>query len=66
MATYEENMQKVIDLRAQVLDVDREDPPFEEVYEAIEALHATRGVAAAKKKAAAVVPIDLNELFKKE
>lgn len=62
--TYEENMQTVLDLRKQVLDPDQDDPTPEEVYAAVQALHATRGVAATKK--AAVKPVvDLASLFNK-
>lgn len=63
MPTYEEHMQKVLDLRAWVLDPERDNPSAEEVYEAVQALHATRGVAAAKKKSTTVIPVDLNALF---
>jgi len=62
MSTYEENMVTVLDLRARVLDPNQPNPPPEEVWHAIDALHSTRGVAAAKK--AAVKPIvDLASLF---
>lgn len=61
-ATYEENMQVVLDLREQVLDPERNNPTPEEVWEAVNALHSTRGVGAAKKKAAAPI-IDLATLF---
>ena len=64
MATFEENMQVVLDLRAQVLDPDKEDPTAEEVYAAVQALHATRGAAQKKKAAAVPVIADLNSLFK--
>lgn len=60
--TYEENMQTVLDLRAQVLDPDQPDPSPEAVWEAVNALHSTRGVAA-RKKAAAKPVIDLATLF---
>lgn len=63
MPSYEENMQKVLDLRSQVLDTERPDPAPEEVYEAVQALHATRGVAAKKKAAAVPVITDLKALF---
>ena len=66
MPSYEENMQKVLDLRAQVLDTERADPEPEEVWAAVEALHATRGVAAKKKAAAVPVIGDLKDLFKKD
>ena len=60
--SYEENMQTVLDLRAQVLDPERDDPTPEEVWKAVDALHSTRGVAAAKK--AEVKPIiELASLF---
>jgi len=61
-ATYEENMQVVLDLREQVLDPERDNPSPEEVWEAVNALHSTRGVGAAKKAAAKPV-IDLATLF---
>lgn len=60
--TYEENMQIVLDLRAQVLDPEQDNPTPEEVWAAVNALHSTRGVGAAKKKANAPV-IDLATLF---
>lgn len=65
MPSYEEHMQKVIDLRAQVLDTERPDPEPAEVYDAVQALHATRGVAAKKKAAAVPVITDLKALFDK-
>lgn len=63
MPSYEENLQRIIDLRAQVYDTERPDPEPEEVYEAVQALHATRGVAAKKKAAAVPVITDLKSLF---
>lgn len=63
--TYEENMQVVLDLRQQVLDPEQADPSPEQVWDAVNALHATRGVAA-KKKAAAKPIVDLNSLFAKK
>lgn len=62
MPSYEENMQVVIDLRARVLDVNQADPAYEEVFEAVQALHATRGLAA-KKQAAAKPIVDLASIF---
>jgi hypothetical protein len=61
--SYEENMQKVLDLRSKVLDVNQPNPTAEEVFEAVQALHQTRGVAAAKKKEAKPI-IDLASIFK--
>jgi len=66
MPSYEENMQKVLDLRSQVLDTERPDPEPAEVWEAVQALHATRGVAAKKKAAAIPVIENLADLFKKD
>lgn len=65
MPTYEDNMQTILDLRAKVLDPDQADPTAEEVWEAVNALHLTRGVAAKKSgKSSAVKPIiDLATLF---
>ena len=63
MPTHEENVQKVIDMRARILDPDKDNPTEEELYEAIEALHKTRGAAASKKKVETKT-IDLNDLFK--
>lgn len=66
MPSYEEHMQKVVDLRAQVRDPEQDDPSPEEIYEAVQALHQTRGVAATKKAEKAVKPIvDLAALFDK-
>jgi len=65
MPSYEENMQKVIDLRAQVLDTERVDPEPEEVWNAVQALHATRGIAAKNKAAKVPVIENLADLFKK-
>lgn len=64
MPTYEENMQVVLDLRAQVLDPEQGNPSPEEVWLAIDALHSTRGVAATKKAAAKPI-VDLGSLFAK-
>jgi hypothetical protein len=65
MPSYEENMQNVLDLRARVLDPEQVDPTAEEVWEGVNALHLTRGVAAKKSgKSSAVKPIvDLASLF---
>ena len=65
MPTYEDNMQTNLDLRQRVLDPDQVDPTAEEVWEAVNALHLTRGVAAKKSgKSSAVKPIvDLAGLF---
>lgn len=58
MPSYEENMQVVLDLRAKVLDPEQTDPSAEEVWEAVNALHQTRGVAASKTgKSSTVKPI---------
>jgi hypothetical protein len=65
MPSYEENMQVVLDLRAQVLDPNKPDPSPEEVYAAVQALHATRGAAQKKKSANKVVIKDLKSLFAK-
>ncbi len=65
MPSYEENMQTVLDLRSQVLDPERPDPEPEEVWAAVQALHATRGIAAKKKAAAVPVIENLADLFKK-
>lgn len=62
MPTYEENMQIVLDLRARVLDPNQADPTPEEVWQAVDALHSTRGVAATKKAATRPV-VDLATLF---
>jgi len=62
MATYEENQQRVLDLRQQVIDPEREDPTEAEMYAAVQALHQTRGVAQAKKKVVTKT-IDLDTLF---
>ncbi len=64
MPSYEENMQKVLDLRAQVLDTEKPDPEPKEVWAAVQALHETRGVAAAKKKNNVQVIGNLKDLFK--
>jgi len=64
MPSYEEHIQKVLDLRAQVLDTERPDPEPKEVWEAVQALHETRGIAQAKKASKTVVITDLNALFK--
>lgn len=65
MPSYEENMQVVLDLRAMVLDPEQSDPDPETVYDAVHALHSTRGVKAAAKKAAKPI-VNLADLFKKE
>ena len=58
-------MQKVLDLRAQVLDTEKPDPEPKEVWAAVQALHETRGVAAAKKKSSSTQVIgNLKDLFK--
>jgi hypothetical protein len=62
MPTHEENMQTVLDMRARVLDPDQADPSPDEIWAAIDALHATRGVGAAKKKEVKPV-VDLASLF---
>ena len=62
MPTYEENMASVLDMRARVLDVNQDDPKPEEIWAAVDALHATRGTAA-KKKAEAKPIMDLGALF---
>lgn len=64
MPSYEENMQVVLDLRAQVLDTERPDPEPKEVWAAVQALHETRGVAAAKKQDKVQVIGNLKDLFK--
>ena len=64
MPSYEENMQKVLDLRAQVLNTEIPDPEPKEIWLAVQALHETRGVKAAKKKADVPVIHDLKSLFK--
>lgn len=63
MPSYEENIQVLLDLRARVLDTTQDDPAPDEVWKAVEALHETRGVAVAKKQAAAPI-IDLADIFK--
>lgn len=63
MPTYEENMQVVLDLRQQVLDPEKSDPTPEEVYAAVQALHATRGAVQKKKAAEKPVIKDLKSLF---
>ena len=63
MPSYEENMQTVLDLRQKVLDPEVDNPTPEEVWEAVNALHATRGVVA-KKKAEVKPVVDLASLFK--
>lgn len=62
MPSYEENMQVVLDMRTRVLDPDQDNPAPEEIWKAVDALHATRGTAA-KKKAEAKPMIDLGALF---
>lgn len=64
--TYEENMQVVLDLRQQVLDPNQDDPTPDEVWEAVNALHATRGVAAKKKAASKVVFTSMADMFGKK
>lgn len=64
MPTYEENAQTVLDLRARVLDPEQENPSPEEVWAAVHALHATRGIAATKKVATNKT-IDIFALFNK-
>jgi len=64
MPSYEEHMTVVLDLRAQVLDKTKDNPAPEEVYAAVQALHATRGTAQKAKAARTVKPIeDLKSLF---
>jgi hypothetical protein len=62
MSTYEEKAQIVLDLRAQVLDPNQPNPSPEEVWEAVNGLHATRGTVASKKAATTPI-IDLASLF---
>ena len=65
MSTFEEAQQKIIDLRAIVNDPEQDNPTPEIIAEAVQALHATRGLAA-KKKAAAKPIIDLADIFKEK
>jgi hypothetical protein len=62
MPTYEENAATVLDLRQRVLDPNQPNPEPEEVWKAVNALHATRGSAATKRAEAKPV-IDLASLF---
>jgi len=62
--SYEENMQKVEDLRAIVRDPNQPDPEPEVIYAAVQRLHQTRGVAKKASAAKKVAPIaDLGSLF---
>jgi hypothetical protein len=60
--TQEEKIQKILDLRQRVIDPDQEDPSPEEIYEAVQMLHATRGTAAQVKKATTPT-VDLMSFF---
>jgi hypothetical protein len=67
MPTFEQNMQACEDLRQRVLDPTMSDPEPEEVWEAVNALHSTRGVKATAKAAGKAKPIiDLADLFKEK